>query len=104
MTLYRAVFRWPVAAGDFQSDEAKGLRPRQLQLADPRLYTGISMFSDLVQVHARRVQYPAFPPHTVEVMIPDGAPVEILKTLGRAHYTVIGTAEVLMGYVVRLVE
>ena len=102
LTLYRAVSTFPPTRDDFLSDEAKGKRPRPAQLQDPILYRGISVFDDLAELAARRRRVP-LPPLTVELSIPDGAPVTIHKTLGPGHWTIVGNPATLLGYVVRLV-
>jgi len=103
-TYYRAVEQWPVTRDDFLSDEAKGRRPRREQIENPVLYTGVSVFAGPFAIAVRRERFPAFPRHTVALSIPEGAPVRVEKTLGRGHHTVIGDADLLMSYVVGLVE
>jgi hypothetical protein len=100
--LYRAVSTWPPTRDEFRSDEAKGKPIRPVQRQQPVLYRGISLFDSVAELDARRERAP-LPPLIVELAIPDGAPVEIHKTLGRGHWTVVGDPDLLLSYVVRLV-
>jgi hypothetical protein len=76
---------------------------RPLQRDDPRLYHGISVFDSLTELNIRRQRVRQIPPFTAELEIPDGAPVQIHKTLGTGHWTLIGDADALLGFVVRVV-
>lgn len=101
-TCYRVVKSWPPQRHDLESDQAKHKPPRPAQLRDPRLYAGISVFEATTFIEAIRQRVP-LPGVIVELVIPDGAPVAVHKTLSPGHWTVIGDPDHLLGCVVRLV-
>jgi hypothetical protein len=103
-TFYRAVETAPPTRADFLSDAAKGRPPRPPQRQNPALYRGISVFDNLEDLEDRRERVLAlghhFPGLSVALDVPDGAPVQIHKTGGSGHYTLVGDPDVLLAYVV----
>src|SRR5436190_16414212 len=101
-TFYRVCKSWPATRQDFVSDEAKGKPPRRQQRENPILYRGISVresAEELREVMARA----GLSGMIVELVLPDNAPVEVHKTLGPGHYTLVCDPDQMLGFVLRLV-
>jgi len=99
--LYRIITESTPEA-NFLSNAAKGLRPRRPEVADPRLYKGVSMF-DTLEGAASRVPILEKHGHAVRGIaeVVPGPELTIEKTLGTGHYTVTGSvADTVQSWVV----
>lgn len=76
------------------SDAEKNQPRRRPQREDERLYIGISMMDTHERAAAMAAQY-NLGRYIVEVRIPGGSGVQVHKTRGPGHYTVIRNAEAL---------
>ena len=100
--LYRLVQGSQALAQDFMSDEAKGAPMRPQQRQDIRLYRGISMLSSAAGARDRGRDYPQLGSWIAELDIPQAGYVEVHKTLGPEHYSVIGLPGILRALVRRV--
>jgi len=100
--LYRIVHTADATWEDFVSDEAKGKRKRGPQELDIRLYRGISMYSSRRTAHEMQERIPALGAWLAELLLPSFRYVEVHKSLGPNHYSVVGLPRVLAGMVHRV--
>jgi hypothetical protein len=101
---YRIVRSKPPRLGDFVSARARGLEPRDQQRRTPVLYTGISVYDTLARAWATAVAFPRLGQYVAEMEVPPDSGVEIHKTLGVGHHTLVGEPDVLLGLVVDVVD
>ncbi len=100
-TFYRLVGRCPPSLADFESDAERGRQPRDEQLADPRLYRGVSVWNTRLQAEpvaraARERGWTRIGRSVAALAIPSRwVGVEIHKTRGPGHLTLVATASVL---------
>jgi len=102
LRLYRLVHGADAPFGDFLSDEAKGREKRREQLTDERLYRGISMFSSAITARRIQRQVPQLGRWLAILDLPEVGYIEIHKTRGPDHYTVIGLPLILRQHVVAI--
>jgi hypothetical protein len=88
----------PPTTADFLSDQAKGRPPRPEQIADPRLYEGVSVWDDPAPI--RVVPWKGF---IAELEVPEGSPIQVHDTRGERHWTLIGTPSALLACVRRTI-
>lgn len=98
--LYRLVRTQHPSWSNFLSSSVQDQPPRLDELANPLLWAGVSTFDTEAGARGRAQQYRALGRFIAELLLPDDAPVLILKTLGSGHWTVVGGPGVLLGYVV----
>ena len=100
--LFRIVHSPDAPWQDFVSDEAKCAPPRPEQRRDMRLYRGISMLSSLTAARRRVRDFPVLGSWIAELRFPEVDYLELRKTLGPSHYTVIGLPRILASLVRRV--
>jgi hypothetical protein len=85
---------------DFLSARQRGLQPRDQQEHMPVLYDGISVYDTLGRARVTAQAFPRLGRYVAALAIPSDAEIEIHKTLGPGHHTLIGDPDVLLGLVV----
>ena len=102
-TFWRIVRTSSPTIQDFLSNDALGRRPRDHDPETLRLWSGISVY--VTERYARRTAatFPRIGRYLAELRIDDTDPIRAEKTLGPGHYTLWGSAEVLLGRVVRVI-
>ncbi|HVA24552.1 MAG TPA: hypothetical protein VMW62_09175 [Chloroflexota bacterium] len=101
--LYRLVHAADAPLDDFLSDEARGRTKRPEQHQDDRLYRGVSMYSSSQTARDIQRRYPRLGPWIASLDLPKAGYVEVHKTRGRDHYTVIGLPRILKQFVTAVV-
>lgn len=97
---YRIVDAQQPRRDDFLSAQARGLAPRDQQRRNPVLYMGISVYDTREQALVTANTFPRLGRYVAELVIPAEAGVEVHKTLGPGHHTLVGDPDVLLGLVV----
>jgi hypothetical protein len=100
---YRIAKSDPPKAEDFRSNEAKGLQPRGIELDQPELWSGISVYNSERRARDRALRFPNLGGYIAAIRLPPDGPFAIKQTLGRGHYTICGDAEALLAMVVQVV-
>jgi hypothetical protein len=67
-----------------------------------RLHAGFSVFATVNQARKKLEAYPGLGNMIAKLEIPDHAPVQIEKTLGRGHHTIWADPDVMLRYVVSI--
>jgi len=88
--VYRALRKPTADRQRFQSDKEKGRGPNAAQIADPRLYTGMSAFAPR-RFAAEQAHYLHLGGYLAELHVPDE--VQMDQTVRPGHYTVQGDAD-----------
>ena|SRR6266496_1373658 len=103
MILYRVVRSSEPVDEDFMSDEAKGKPPVPVQVREPVLYRGISMWDSLDSaVETARAW--RLGDYVAELDIDSGEAVVVTKTRGPGHYTVEGSPALLRSLIRQIHE
>jgi hypothetical protein len=92
-TFYRILAGEAPTADDFRSNRARGLPPRGPELADPGLWTGLSLFDRREEAERRARRY-RLGTHLAVLDLAEGwvdDPTRLRKTLGPHHFTAWGT-------------
>ena len=88
---------------DFLSARQRGLEPRDQQRHTPVLYDGISVYDTLGRARVTAQAFPRLGRYVAVLAIAPEAGIEVHKTLGPGHHTLIGDPDVLPGLVVDVI-
>ena len=88
--VYRVLREPALERRRFESDQEKGRQATPEQIADPRLYTGISTFTPK-RFAAQQARHLHLGSYLAELLVPPH--VELEPTLRTGHYTLQGDAE-----------
>jgi hypothetical protein len=101
--LHRTVKTDPPTLDDFKSNKALGEDPRGPEIDDPSIWDSVSMTDTFPRALKRAGRFPQHGAFIAEVSIPEGAMVVVRKTLGKGHYSVHGSPEMLLDCVSRVI-
>lgn len=90
VTLYRALRRSQADAGSFDSNFAKGKRPRGLELRSTPIWMAVSMFTSPAAVESRMRRFPQMGSFVAEMRLEAGKGFAIAQTGAPGHVSVWG--------------
>ena len=93
----------PPTEADFQSNAARSRAPRGVELTQPELWTGLSVFDTEARARARAQQFPQLGTYIAALRITSVDPVTVKQTLGSGHYTIWGRPEIILALVSNVV-
>ena len=102
-TLYRIIRTRHPSWSDFLSNMVRDQPPRDVEVADPLEWAGLSGFDNLEEARERATRF-QLGRCVAELRIPDDAPVIIRPSVGPRHWSILGGAGLLLGCVVRVVR
>lgn len=103
-TFFRLVLTNPPARVDFQSHAARGRIPMRDDAETVRLWNGVSVYDSLPRARKRAMVYPMLGDYIAEIALSsDDDVIQERTTTTRGHYTLWGSADLLLARVVRVV-